>query len=102
MLPMTSLQGGLSTAVMVELKSGECFNGYLSKVDYFMNIKLTEVIHTDPTGESFRRVDECFIRGNQIKYIKVTPEAIQKASQIKVAKKKFQARTRPRVFKKTY
>jgi U6 snRNA-associated Sm-like protein LSm4 len=76
--------------MMVELKNGETFNGHLVACDNFMNILMKEVFQTSPvssyvkktlseriwrfisqTGDQFWKLDECYIRGNTIKYIRI-------------------------------
>lgn len=63
---------------MVELKSGETYNGILKSIDKFMNIKLINAILTDPRGEIFREIKEVYIRGNVIKYFTLEEHAIKK------------------------
>lgn len=41
---------------MVELKSGETYNGILSSADYYMNMKLTDVTITSASGDRFFKV----------------------------------------------
>ncbi|CAG9314577.1 unnamed protein product [Blepharisma stoltei] len=96
MLPMPVLQCAISTPVMVELKSGECYNGYILHADYFMNLKLKDVTHTNADGDHFRKIPECYIRGNNVKYIRVLDEVLEKAVENKVSIKRGQARMRGR------
>lgn len=93
-MPVLQCAGG--TPVMVELKSGECFNGYVEKADYFMNLKLRDVIHTSADGDKFHKIPECYIRGNNVKYIRVIPNVLEKAIENKVSIKRGQARMRGR------
>ena len=97
MLPMQILYGALDTPVSVEVKSGECFNGHIQSADYFMNLKLRDVIVTDPHGEKFWRVPECFIRGNNVKYVRVCQDAVGKAEAQKNSFKKHQPKTRGKI-----
>ena len=83
MLPMQLLSGSVSTAVSIEVKSGECFNGVVVKADYFMNFLLKDVTITSPDGQSFSKVDKCYVRGNSVKYIRVCEVAIEKAVNLK-------------------
>lgn len=39
---------------MVELKSGDTYNGILEDIDKFMNIKLSEVTFTAKANEYFK------------------------------------------------
>ncbi|SJL07604.1 related to U6 snRNA-associated Sm-like protein LSm4 [Armillaria ostoyae] len=59
------------TAQLVELKNGETFNGHLVNCDNFMNITLKEVYQTNPDGDRFWKLKECYIRGSTIKYIRI-------------------------------
>ncbi len=60
---------------MIELKSGETFNGTLTNCDTYMNINLKDVIITSKDGSKFLQVKECHIRGAQIKYLRI-PDSI--------------------------
>jgi U6 snRNA-associated Sm-like protein LSm4 len=62
--------------MLVELKSGETFNGHLVNCDNWMNLTLREVIQTSPEGDKFWRLPECYIRGNTIKYLNVPEEIV--------------------------
>jgi U6 snRNA-associated Sm-like protein LSm4 len=56
---------------LVELKNGETFNGHLVNCDNFMNITLREVYQTDPNGERFWKLKECYIRGSTVRHVTV-------------------------------
>lgn len=62
--------------MLVELKSGETFNGHLVNCDNWMNLTLREVIQTSPDGDKFWKLPECYIRGNTIKYLNVPEEIV--------------------------
>ncbi|KAK5007588.1 hypothetical protein LTR28_005102 [Elasticomyces elasticus] len=62
--------------MLVELKNGETLNGHLISCDTWMNLTLTEVIQTTPDGEKFFRMSEVYVRGNNIKYLRVPDEII--------------------------
>lgn len=70
MLPMTLLAAGVGTSVLVEVKSGETYNGLLDRSDYFMNLHLTDVVCTSADGRSFQRMADCYLRGNSLKYLR--------------------------------
>jgi len=57
--------------MLVELKNGETFNGHLVNCDNFMNITLREVYQTNPDGDRFWKLKECYIRGSTIKYLRI-------------------------------
>jgi U6 snRNA-associated Sm-like protein LSm4 len=61
---------------LVELKNGETFNGHLVSCDNWMNINLREVICTSREGDKFWRMNECYIRGPMIKYLRIPDEVI--------------------------
>ena len=52
---------------LVELKNGETFNGHLVNCDNFMNITLKEVYQTNPDGDRFWKLKECYIRGSTVR-----------------------------------
>ncbi|KAG9571152.1 hypothetical protein KCU71_g678, partial [Aureobasidium melanogenum] len=72
--------------MLVELKNGETLNGHLVSCDTYMNLTLKEVIQTSPEGDRFFRLPECYVRGNNIKYLRMEDEIVdlvkdQQASQ---------------------
>lgn len=94
---MQILYGALDTAVSIELKTGECYNGYIQSADYFMNFKLKDVTITSLDGKIFHRIDECFVRGNTVKYVRVSNEAVTKAVTNKSSIKRGQPNFRGKV-----
>ncbi|KAI9343823.1 hypothetical protein BD770DRAFT_475958 [Pilaira anomala] len=76
MLPLSLLHTAAGHPMLVELKSGETFNGHLVNCDNWMNLTLREVIQTSPDGDKFWRLSECYIRGNTIKYLNVPEEIV--------------------------
>ncbi|KAL0634997.1 RNA processing protein [Maublancomyces gigas] len=62
--------------MLVELKNGETLNGHLVNCDTWMNLTLKEVVQTSPEGDKFFRLAECYVRGNNIKYLRVPDEII--------------------------
>ncbi|KAK0221751.1 hypothetical protein IW262DRAFT_1375765 [Armillaria fumosa] len=71
MLPLSLLNAAQNKPMLVELKNGETFNGHLVNCDNFMNITLKEVYQTNPDGDRFWKLKECYIRGSTIKYIRI-------------------------------
>ena len=57
-----------SLSQLVELKNGETFNGHLVNCDNFMNITLREVYQTNPDGDRFWKLKECYIRGSTVRH----------------------------------
>jgi U6 snRNA-associated Sm-like protein LSm4 len=41
-----------------------------------MNLTLKEVVQTSPEGDKFFRLPECYVRGNNIKYLRVPDEIL--------------------------
>ncbi|WIA37705.1 hypothetical protein OEZ86_014590 [Tetradesmus obliquus] len=81
MLPLSLLRTAQAHPVLVELKSGETYNGHLVNCDSWMNIHLREVICTSKDGDRFWRMPEIYIRGNTLKYIRVPEEVIDKVKE---------------------
>lgn len=61
---------------LVEVKSGETYNGTLVVCDAWMNILLRNVVRTNKTGDKFWQLPELYIRGSRIKYICVPDDVI--------------------------
>ena len=55
--------------VIVQLKNGFNIRGLLEDVDYFLNLKLSNVIATDKNINIFKRANAVFLRGNLISSI---------------------------------
>lgn len=66
---------------MVELKNGETYNGILFSSDVWMNLHLKDVVLTSSAGDKFWKINECFIRGNTIKYLRVPEEIAEKVKE---------------------
>ncbi|KAG5438441.1 hypothetical protein PCANB_002930 [Pneumocystis canis] len=62
--------------MLVELKNGETYNGHMVSCDTWMNLILKEVIQTNADGDRFFRLPECYIRGSNIKYLRIPDEII--------------------------
>ena len=54
---------------MVETKNGESYDGILDGVDTYMNLRLKDVIITDPSASTQSKHPIAYIRGNNIKAI---------------------------------
>ncbi|KAI1652874.1 like-Sm domain-containing protein [Daldinia decipiens] len=76
MLPLGLLNAAQGHPMLVELKNGETLNGHLIQCDTWMNLTLKEVIQTSPEGDKFVRLPEVYIKGNNIKYLRVPDEII--------------------------
>ncbi|KAM3423736.1 U6 snRNA-associated Sm-like protein LSm4 [Cercospora zeina] len=77
MLPLGLLTAAQGHPMLVELKTGETLNGHLVSCDTYMNITLKEVVQTSPEGDKFFRLPECYVRGNNIKYLRVPDEVVE-------------------------
>ena len=75
---MPLLASGVESPVLVEVKSGETYNGVLERADYYMNLKLKDVVCTSADAATFQKMKECFIRGNSIKYIRFPKTTVEK------------------------
>ncbi|KAH8597139.1 hypothetical protein B0O99DRAFT_618064 [Bisporella sp. PMI_857] len=79
MLPLGLLTAAQGQPMLVELKSGETLNGHLVSCDTWMNLTMKEVVQTSAEGDKFWRLAECYVKGNNIKYLRVPEEVIDKA-----------------------
>ena len=80
-LPLTLLRTATGSPVLVELKSGDTYNGRLTSCDAWMNMNLTEVICTSSDGERFWKLPGCYIRGSAIKYLRLPPPLLEQAAE---------------------
>ncbi|KAI1002922.1 hypothetical protein K3495_g5281 [Podosphaera aphanis] len=76
MLPLGLLTATQGYPMLVELKNGETLNGHLVTCDTWMNLTLKEVVQTNPDGDKFFRLPEVYVKGNNIKYLRVPDEII--------------------------
>lgn len=79
-LPLSLLKSAPNHPVLVELKSGEAYSGVLAECDGWMNIRLRDAVLTSKDGDRFWRVPDCYIRGNNIKFVRVPEEVIEAAA----------------------
>ena len=86
MLPLSLLRTAQNHPMLVELKNGETYNGHLVSCDNWMNINLREVICTSRDGDKFWRMPECYIRGSNIKYLRIPDEVIDMVKEDVVSK----------------
>lgn len=76
--PLHLLKVSENTQIMVEVKTGETYNGILKAVDKFMNIKLADAVLTSPNGDVFHSIKEAYIRGNTLKYFTLENTSLKK------------------------
>ncbi|GAA6011436.1 hypothetical protein JCM8202_004024 [Rhodotorula sphaerocarpa] len=81
MLPLALLHAAQNKPMLVELKNGETFNGHLVACDNFMNLTIKEVYQTSADGERFWKLPEAYIRGNNIKYIRVAEQLVDQVKE---------------------
>ena len=84
-LPLTLLRSAPNHPILVELKSGEAYSGVLAEFDGWMNIHLRVAVLTSKVGVRFWRVPACYIRGNNVKYIRVPEEVVDVATRENVS-----------------
>ncbi|KAH3528980.1 hypothetical protein KXV55_003417 [Aspergillus fumigatus] len=77
MLPLGLLTAAQGHPMLVELKNGETLNGHLANCDNWMNLVLKEVVQTSPEGDRFFRLPEVYVRGNNIKYLRIPEEIVE-------------------------
>ena len=76
MLPLTLLKTAENSHILIELKNGDTYNGTLVSCNTFMNINLKDVVCTSRDGDRFWKLNECYVRGNSIKYLRIPDEII--------------------------
>ncbi|RDW90433.1 Histone acetyltransferase type B catalytic subunit [Aspergillus mulundensis] len=76
-LPLGLLTAAQGHPMLVELKNGETLNGHLANCDNWMNLILREVVQTSPEGDRFFKLPEVYVRGNNIKYLRIPEEIIE-------------------------
>ncbi|KAF0985909.1 hypothetical protein HZS_6349 [Henneguya salminicola] len=74
--------------MMIELKNGETYNGHLVDSDCFMNLHLKDVICTSKDGDKFWKMSEIFIRGVNIKFLRIPSEILNSVKEENTAKAK--------------
>ena len=48
---------------MIEVKSGETYNGTLEEIDKFMNISIIDAVETSRFGDLFKQIPRVLIKG---------------------------------------
>ncbi|QRG37575.1 hypothetical protein FDK38_001952 [Candidozyma auris] len=75
MLPLFMLTSVKSQEILVELKNGESVVGKLTDCDSWMNLTLSEAVVTYNKGEKFNKLEQIYIRGSHIKFLRL-PESV--------------------------
>lgn len=73
---LTSVRG---QEILVELKNGETVVGKLNDCDLWMNLTLSDVVFNFNKGEDFNKMEEIYIRGNHIKFLRMPDQVCQSA-----------------------
>jgi U6 snRNA-associated Sm-like protein LSm4 len=89
MLPLALLNAAQQTPIQVELKNGETFNGVLTNCDSWMNLNLSQVIVTSQDGSIFKRLQTIYLRGNNIKYLRVGEQCVDRVVEDNKRKQKI-------------
>jgi U6 snRNA-associated Sm-like protein LSm4 len=100
MLPLSLLNQAQGNGILVELKSGETFNGHLVSCDSWMNIILKEVIKTSVDASEFWILKEIYIRGNTIKYLRIPDEIVDQVKRDQAEQQKQYPRKNQQSFRK--
>lgn len=70
-LPLGLLTSAQGSPILVELKDGETLNGHLVTCDTWMNLILTNVVQTNADGERFFKLQQVYVRGNNVCWMPV-------------------------------
>ncbi|RLV91199.1 hypothetical protein JA1_004056 [Spathaspora sp. JA1] len=81
MLPLYLLTAAKNKPVLIELKTGETYQGDLINCDPWMNLTLKQVIHTNSNADEFSKETEVYIRGMHIKYLRIPDEIMDYAKE---------------------
>ncbi|MFX1450240.1 MAG: LSM domain-containing protein [Promethearchaeota archaeon] len=68
--PLKILQRSVNNLILIRLKDGKEYRGYLVETDTYMNLVLSSAEELDGTGAPIAKFGEVFIRGNNILFIK--------------------------------
>ena len=68
--PLKILQKSVNNLILIRLKDGKEYRGYLVETDTYMNLVLSSAEELDNTGSPIAKFGEVFIRGNNILFIK--------------------------------
>ncbi|OZC07179.1 LSM domain protein [Onchocerca flexuosa] len=76
-LPLSLLRTAQNHPMLVELKNGETYNGHLVACDAWMNIHLRDAICTSRDGDRFLKMQEVYVRGSTIKYLRIPDDVVE-------------------------
>ena len=80
-LPLYLLTAAKNKPILIELKTGETYNGDLTNCDSWMNLTLHNVIQTNSNGDEFTKIPEIYIRGMHIKYLRIPDDIMSYAKE---------------------
>lgn len=78
-LPLGVLRAATDQPLMVELKNGDTLSGLLESCDGYMNLRLKNLVCTSHDGEQFLSMETCYVRGNNVKFIRIEPSVLDLA-----------------------
>lgn len=87
--PLQFLKESKGSRIMIELKTGDCYDGLLHSIDGFMNIKMKQVTITKRENFDFFTCDEIFIRGSSICNIKFRDDIFERIKELKEKEKEI-------------
>ncbi|ODV63407.1 U6 snRNA complex subunit LSM4 [Ascoidea rubescens DSM 1968] len=85
MLPLYLLTAAKTQPISVELKNGETLNGHLVNCDSWMNLTLKDVIQTSANADLFLKIEQIYIRGSHIKYLRLPNEIMDQVKEQNIA-----------------
>ena len=88
-LPLKFLKNCNRSDILVELKNGDSAKGVLHLIDYFMNIKLKDVLYIEKEGPKFVKCNECFIRGSNVSSIQLRDDIVEKVKEVQLMEKEM-------------
>lgn len=93
-LPLAVLRATQNQPMMVELKNGDTLSGVLTSCDGFMNLHLKDLVCTSRDGDRFWKIPEAYVRGNNVKYLRLPDEVLDIASQTPTVQEKQPGRSK--------
>lgn len=79
-LPLAVLRATQNQPMMVELKNGDTLSGVLISCDGFMNLHMRDLVCTSRDGDRFWKIPEAYVRGNNVKYLRLPDEVLEIAA----------------------
>ena len=94
LFPLELIKSGVAKKIKVLLKDGRKIEGILNNMDRFMNLEIIKgKIFFPKKFEKFEKIEKIFIRGNSIKNLQLTSEAlIENQKTMEIKRKAFKRR----------